>query len=472
MRPPAPRRRLRTVIAVAVAFVILLLAIALPVGARGCSGPATTPLGELDFDVMTNAEGICSFDTRYIMTFTDDDAQSITLSDNGASGTFTPGTTLELAAGQAFITAGYSPVAAGEVTLDIRTNTGETISKTIFFSPYATTIGFIGDSLSYGLRSSTDPVETSSTVLVAGVRFDNRAVSGSTAASWLSDGETLSNSLTSFANNDVEVVHIMLGANDAATQPPAEEYKADMQGIIDRLHAAGIRLVIVSNPIYSPELSSEHLTAYATAIAELVQANNGYVLQGDTAGYEAIRNRWSELSSDGIHLNDAGYTLLGELWASAIMEDLHHEAVPTYHWLDAVDFHERGSTTPLTLVADKYGPEFAEHVTIDGEDVDLSQYAFAAVQSSLAVSPAYLNTLAPGEYTLTLWFKGGVRVQAPFVITAGAVPFVPVWIILLIIVAVAVLVVVAAVILVRRRPSPQNSRPRRSGTSRHGNIRE
>jgi hypothetical protein len=74
----------------------------------------------------------------------------VTLSDNGAGGTFSATNYLLDASNNRTITGTYTPNKAGNATLTA--NFASTGDKTvdIFVSPYSTTIGFIGDSVTAG----------------------------------------------------------------------------------------------------------------------------------------------------------------------------------------------------------------------------------------------------------------------------------------------------------------------------------
>jgi hypothetical protein len=64
-------------------------------------------------------------------------------------------------------TINYTPTQAGLVTLTILGIGREKITKTsqIFVSPYATTIGYIGDSITYGVGGFPNAVQIATTLL-------------------------------------------------------------------------------------------------------------------------------------------------------------------------------------------------------------------------------------------------------------------------------------------------------------------
>ncbi|MDR0651568.1 MAG: hypothetical protein LBG59_09590 [Candidatus Peribacteria bacterium] len=76
----------------------------------------------------------------------------------------------------------------------------------------------------------------------------------------------------------------MLGSNDANNnfQISSGEYKQNLQIMIDTLKDAGVRQVILQNPIYRDTTDRAHkqrLLDYQTSIEELIIENGGYVLQ-------------------------------------------------------------------------------------------------------------------------------------------------------------------------------------------------
>ncbi|GHV27424.1 hypothetical protein FACS1894176_09330 [Bacteroidia bacterium] len=148
---------------------------------------------------------------------------------------------------------------------------------------------------------STNPnaVAVCTETLGSGFIAVNRGVSGSTTRSWVGSGG-LPGTVTAFQNNNVDIISIMLGSNDANGnfQISSGEYKSNLQVIIDTLKAGGIRQVILQNPIYRDITDTgykQRLIDYQTSITELVAENGGYVLQGGTGAYGYFKTNTNEL---------------------------------------------------------------------------------------------------------------------------------------------------------------------------------
>ncbi|MDR2540390.1 MAG: SGNH/GDSL hydrolase family protein [Candidatus Peribacteria bacterium] len=229
---------------------------------------------------LTANKSTVKFSDNVIYTLSDDEDETVILSDNGAGGTFFPSATVILNSGNSYTaTVNYTPAKAGTIVIsgNPANFTGDLESE-IFVSPYSTTIGFIGDSITDGNRCSSNNYPSTIAVGDLGLGFTDikRGVSGASTQKYLENN--LASSITAFTNGGVDVVHIMLGTNDAfinvSYNISTTDYKINMQAIIDALKLAGIRQVVLSYPTYSSvSRDVALLTGYQDKINELVVEN-------------------------------------------------------------------------------------------------------------------------------------------------------------------------------------------------------
>ena len=199
-------------------------------------------------------------------------------------------------------------------------------------------IGFIGDSITAGAHATAaNAVQSEMNSLGSGYGDVNRGMGGATTADWLPGGIYYDSSLAVFKSEDVHIVSIMLGVNDAllnATTP--EQYGDNMRTIADKLLGSGqVKYVIINYPTYIAATDKNGITAegidkvrsslqqYMRQLDRLV--NGKTIIKGDTAAYGYFAHHESELV-DGVHPTDAGYKQLGILWAKAVKNFLttHH----------------------------------------------------------------------------------------------------------------------------------------------------
>jgi len=375
------------------------------------------------------------------LTVTAISEQTVVLSDGGMGGTFTPSGVVIVAGDNYTATATYTPARPGAVTISA-SFADETLTTDIFVSPYRTTIGFIGDSITYGTgagSSATNAVATTCAVLGLPISSCLNAGVGNAGTNdfaddaWSSNGNPAPTSATkpmtyaeSVFGGKVDIVHIMLGANDAeiGNDISTDAYRANLQTMVDKLKASGVRQVIVSYPIYFGVTSIRNANSqalnlsYQSAIDDVIAANGGYVLLGDTAGYDWFQANNSFVGgTDLVHPNAAGHVQLGEFWAGAIMSDLAYQVNPDHAWVSDVNSHQLGDSATLTCAIDKYFGEFANVVMVDGIAIPADAYIATADNTNVELTAKYLNTLSAGEHTLTVGFNGGVSVTDDFTIT-------------------------------------------------------
>jgi lysophospholipase L1-like esterase len=121
-------------------------------------------------------------------------------------------------------------------------------------------------------------------------------------------------------NPDMKYWALAYGTNDAAGNNgnPAA-FKANMQILIDRIKAAG-RVPILAKIPYAIDGNHNTIPLFNQAIDELNTANG---LMSGPDLYAWFQAHPEQLSSDGLHPNDAGSASINRLWAEA-MSGLYH----------------------------------------------------------------------------------------------------------------------------------------------------
>lgn len=186
-------------------------------------------------------------------------------------------------------------------------------------------IGFIGDSITHGRGKGDNAVDAEVAALGSKYSSVNHGVNGSTTSDWKPGAALFDNALADFKAQNVHVVSIMLGTNDARRDiaTPPEVYRKNLEAIIKRLLGTGtVRQVIINYPPYAVPGSSRmvdtnsprRLESYMSEIDGLFLGN--VALRGDTKAFEYFKGRQNELI-DGVHPTKTGYTHLGQFWAAA-----------------------------------------------------------------------------------------------------------------------------------------------------------
>jgi hypothetical protein len=360
-----------------------------------------------------------------VLTLTDDEDQTVTLSDNGAGGTFSPSATVVLNSGNSYsqqVT--YTPARAGEFEISgTANNFAGQVESNIFVLPYAPKIGFIGDSITDGNRCSSGNYPSVVAADLLDMTQYKFGTSGATTKSYLAS--YLAAAKASFKTNGVEIVHIMLGTNDSKTSESIspDDYKNNLQAIIDQLTdpSVGVKKVILSYPMSSylgnDVAAQAKLAAFIPMIDELVDGET--VLLGDTQALADFRTNMGTLTCDTAHPNQAGNVQLGTYWANAIKSNLEYQINPDKVWVSNVDEHQLDQAGTLTLSIDKYLGEFSNVVKVDNETLNAEDYTATAGSTEIELSNTFLNTLAVGNHTLSAEFYGGVNVSSDFTILAA-----------------------------------------------------
>lgn len=189
-------------------------------------------------------------------------------------------------------------------------------------------IGFIGDSITHGTNATRNAVQVEIATLGSNYAGVNRGVSGATTENWLPGKPLFDTAAAAFKTQNVSVVSIMLGTNDASKlhSLSPKEYRQNLLKIIDGLREkTTARSVIINYPPYVLPKPASHwdkksiwrLQEYTAAIDSL--ADGTFVLLGDTAALHYFSEHPEDLA-DGVHPNDTGYYKLGQLWAAAFKQ--------------------------------------------------------------------------------------------------------------------------------------------------------
>jgi lysophospholipase L1-like esterase len=181
----------------------------------------------------------------------------------------------------------------------------------------------LGDSLTNGARDEyyrNYPMELSDLIverraefylcLNAGVNGDTTSHIRDRAASMLP------------AHRDARFVLLLGGTNDSKVPIPPEIFRSNVLGILRLAEAVGVEPVIgllppvfgPGLPCYVPARGNEEIRRY-NEVLTLVAAQ-GRVRCADFSGYG------SDLFSDGVHMNHAGYRRMAHDWYTAIESGL------------------------------------------------------------------------------------------------------------------------------------------------------
>lgn len=187
-------------------------------------------------------------------------------------------------------------------------------------------IGFIGDSITHGPNTGTSVVTdemknlgTSKYVAV------NRGVSGSTTSDWQPGKPMFDTALAAFKADNVHMVSIMLGTNDARTDIAItpSTYGKNMSTIISSLFASGVSQVIINYPPFVVPGSYKGLWTDSSVSRMMlyrdqldILASQRGVVRGDTDAFDYFKSH-TDLLVDGVHPTQNGNVTLARLWASA-----------------------------------------------------------------------------------------------------------------------------------------------------------
>ena len=385
-----------------------------------------------------------------VIRVTDDEDQTLTLSDGGAGGTFSTNNVVLDSGNSYTVDVTYTPSKVGTVNVSLD---GTSLSTKVFVSPFSTKIGYIGDSITWGVGAVvSNAVQNSVKNLGDGYTFLNHGISGATTTTFVGNNAQAG----SFQSAGVEVVMIDLGTNDslryAASNPAndycngygtpqqqaefclsAAEYKSNLQTIIANLTAAGVKRIILNDPIVGRDNARDPdlIEAYKLVLNELVDGEA--VFRGDDLAYGFFSPSNTSYYHDGIHPNDLGYTELGGFWSDAYTRVII-DPLSTKHSFTGTtgNSYKIGSNTGVQYTVDKsilwFNPgvgNFA-NILIDNVIVPTSNYTAQDGSTVIDLASAFLDTLTTGVHNLTIRFSDGVSFNRNFNVFAATVnPTIP-----------------------------------------------
>jgi lysophospholipase L1-like esterase len=124
-----------------------------------------------------------------------------------------------------------------------------------------------------------------------------------------------------------DIAQIMLGTNDAGLGIPIEQYKENMQSIINTLLTSGVKKIMVNKPIYAASVSDK-INQYWDYLQTAPSIfDDETVVKGDEEAYDWFAKRTYLLDGDGggFHPDEYGYEILGQFWAKALQRVMDEE---------------------------------------------------------------------------------------------------------------------------------------------------
>lgn len=315
----------------------------------------------------------------------------------------------------------YEPEATAKAapSAKLPTTTDKSVdAKTTTIIPYNTTIGFVGDSLTFGCCTGSTPApELEVADLGDNYRAINRGVNGSTTGDWLDN--LLEPAMEEFRNNNVEIVQVMLGTNDVAHGTATDEIIANLRTIAERLLDNGAKVVIVNKIPYSLRHDDLAIRRLNLALDELPNGNGVYL--GDDQSYDYFRQHQDQLE-DGLHMDQDGYEALADMWLAAFKR-IVVEAPQVQHVLSMANYRV-GSGEKFTYTVDKPAKWFVvglgeqSGVLIDGQLIGADNYDVTGAGDQIVVSlhNDYLDSLSATEYTIAIRCIDGTTFEAKFIV--------------------------------------------------------
>ena len=285
--------------------------------------------------------------------------------------------------------------------------------------PYSKTIGFVGDSLTYGCCSDATPAPTDEVKLLGSdYTAINRGVNGSTTRDWLD--HLLAPAMDEFKERGVEVVQIMLGTNDVLQKIPAAETVDNLKKIAQRLRNGGVKVVIINKVPYSSGRDDIAMRQLNAALNRLPNGDGVYL--GDEAAYDFFRQNQGQLS-DGTHMTEEGYMSLAKLWVNAFKRILV-EPTQTSLELSAGSMPVTGDTKlKLTVLKSSqwFTPSAGTYsgLAIDDKVVDQGLYSISGTTDETVVTLNHeaISKLSIGKHAVELRFADGTSYSADLTVT-------------------------------------------------------
>jgi lysophospholipase L1-like esterase len=144
------------------------------------------------------------------------------------------------------------------------------------------------------------------------------------------EAQTTTDHLTSGLDVEgADIAQIMLGTNDAGQGISTEEYKQNMQTIVDQLLSSGVKKIIINKPIFAASVSDKINDYWSQLQASPSVFDNENVLIGDEEAYDWFAARTYLLDGDGggFHPDEYGYEILGRFWAKALQRVMAQDTV-------------------------------------------------------------------------------------------------------------------------------------------------
>ncbi len=160
----------------------------------------------------------------------------------------------------------------------------------------------IGDSVTFGTGAGQGENYPSRLAAITGWTIHNHGIPGDTSAGVKSRiGEAL-------AETNPKLVILEIGGNDFLKRQPEAETKENVRAILRTVKQAGIPVVLVSTPKFSPLGAAVGMLPDAPIYKELAEEEKVPLVPGVFA--EVLSN--AQLKADPIHPNAAGYRKLAD----------------------------------------------------------------------------------------------------------------------------------------------------------------
>ena len=125
-----------------------------------------------------------------------------------------------------------------------------------------------------------------------------------------------------------DLVSLMIGTNDAAQGVPLESYKQSVTAICDRLHKAGVKVMLLTAPPLGEMQAAKRpsVEAYNAFLRDLAQQRSYALAEVFTPMAAALEKGEEPLEGDHIHITFMGYQIIARAMLDAL--GLAHVKVP------------------------------------------------------------------------------------------------------------------------------------------------
>jgi lysophospholipase L1-like esterase len=188
-----------------------------------------------------------------------------------------------------------------------------------------------------GKEDNGDPAND--TGFSAGMENPNHEGYGSARIGMLLNGGTTEKHTalpikTSFANNNPDVVLIMLGTNDIFGITPTDRMKQTMEKLISTIFEQNPRAIVILAsipPISKIEARNADVNAYNAVLPEIVAKEKALNHKIEFADIHSVFTDPADLSGDKVHPSATGYNKMATLWYSVLTGDSAPEFPSTMH---------------------------------------------------------------------------------------------------------------------------------------------